>query len=272
MEGSGVAVRATLACEPAKLEAETTHSNMRTSRFHRLLRHGWSAWSSYVVIAVWLALIVAGSVYLKNYELAAAPVVSGVADSWPRSSAIPRRYERPTLLFFIHPKCPCTRASLHELERTLRRLELSAALHTDVWVIATVPDDADSSWLETDTVRNATELPGAQVYEDRSGVEAARFGATTSGTVMLFDAAGKRQYVGGVTVARGMEGANPASDALESVLRGQPSEAHELPTFGCRLCLPEESTIPDSRPLANSADGAPTGSPSRARVALPSAP
>jgi hypothetical protein len=107
-------------------------------------------------------------------------------------------------------------------------------------VDATVPETADTSWSDTDTMALAKKLDGARVFVDRDGVEAARFGATTSGTVMLFDASGIRLYAGGITGSRGHEGANAGRDCLEQLLRGSSHAARQIPTFGCRLCLPNE--------------------------------
>ena len=86
-------------------------------------------------------------------------------------------------------------------------------------------------------VRGSTDaqLPGARVVTDRGGVEAALFGAATSGTVLWFDAAGRRLYGGGVTIARGHEGRSEGGAALVRLLRGEIPPIASLPPFGCRL-------------------------------------
>jgi len=55
---------------------------------------------------------------------------------WPSSSTIARTPDEPTLLQFVTPACPCSRASLHELG------ELSSAYpHADtIIVVATDPE------------------------------------------------------------------------------------------------------------------------------------
>ena len=65
---------------------------------------------------------------------------------------------------------------------------------------------------------NLASSPDAQIFIDRGGREAARFGATTSGMLMFFDAAGTRRYAGGITIARGHEGQSAGADALSALL------------------------------------------------------
>src|SRR5207248_28858 len=96
-------------------------------------------------------------------------------------------------------------------------------------------------WCNTDNVQRAAKLPGASVVVDRGGIEAARFGATISGAIMIFDEAGNRRYAGGITPARGMQGANAGCDAALAVLQGSKTNLPNVPAFGCRLCLPHSS-------------------------------
>ena len=154
------------------------------------------------------------------------------------------------MLLFLHPKCPCSRATLHELERLLTSIGEQASRTLDLIVVATVPETVDDSWLNTDTVEQAKRLVNARLFIDRGGNEAARFGAATSGLVIFFNVAGSRQYAGGVTVARGHEGASVGGVYLTEILRGESAIAREMPAFGCRLCLPEQGR---GREIANQA-------------------
>lgn len=84
-----------------------------------------------------------------------------------------------------------------------------------------------------------SELPGAGLVWDDGGLEAKRFGATTSGTVLLYDSEGKLLFQGGVTGSRGHEGDNYGLDELRRALTARlPGEDKErirgaLPVFGC---------------------------------------
>jgi hypothetical protein len=199
-------------------------------------------WSVTGAIALWLCAVAAGWCWIDTHDFQTiAPAKKGIADRWPGDSALVRHDGRATMVVFLHPKCPCSRASLHELEQLLDSLDGATKTPPELIVDATVPVSADNGWYETDTLAFAQKLEGADVFVDRGGAEAARFGATTSGTVMMFDAAGKRCYAGGVTGSRGHEGANASRDCLEQLLRGNDHVAHEMPTFGCRLCLPDDA-------------------------------
>src|SRR5687768_7810135 len=65
--------------------------------------------------ALWLAAVAGGTSFMLDYS-----ETSGVAAKaplqWPRSSQIVPSASQPTLLMFVHPHCPCSRASLSELD------------------------------------------------------------------------------------------------------------------------------------------------------------
>ena len=65
---------------------------------------------------VWLSLVVTGMAMIIRY--ANVPGASGVKPvNWPADSQIALDANRFTLVMFAHPHCPCTRASLGELEQ-----------------------------------------------------------------------------------------------------------------------------------------------------------
>lgn len=141
-------------------------------------------------------------------------------------SAIPRTPGRSTLVCFVHPRCACTEASLRELERVVSRAPLS-----DVQIVFREDPNHD---LASSAMWSMAELiPHAARMIDVDGREAARFGATTSGLVLLFDSDGALQFRGGVTAARGHEGDSEGALALEAALRF--SNAGSAAVFGCGL-------------------------------------
>jgi hypothetical protein len=79
----------------------------------------------------------------------------------------------------------------------------------------------------------AAAVPGVRVVRD-DGAEAWRFGARVSGQVMVYDHAGRLQFSGGITGARGHEGDNAGRDAIEALLAGRPHAASAF-VFGCLL-------------------------------------
>src|SRR4029079_14760820 len=130
---------------------------------------------------LWLIGVVAGGVLLVRYQRTAGSV-GRTPTGWPDSTSITRDLSRPTLLMFVHPHCPCTRASINELNRLLARCTLPVATH----VLFLRPRDTSESWLHTDTWRTAASIPGVLVYEDRLGAQARLFGGGTSGYVILY--------------------------------------------------------------------------------------
>src|SRR5882672_4378468 len=70
-----------------------------------------------VVAAV---LVIAGFWILLRYS--GAPGQSGSALArWPDDAPVGLERDRPTLLLFAHPQCPCTKATVGELDRIAAR-------------------------------------------------------------------------------------------------------------------------------------------------------
>ena len=193
---------------------------------------------------VWGVAAIGFWTWTAQYEFATQPgteLVSPVL--WPADTRLVLSGDRPTLLFFMHPRCPCTRASVRELERTLARASLPGSRQPDLIVVAALPPDAGSEWRDTDTLRSAAKLPRAETFWDTSGIESSRFGVTTSGTIKLFDPSGQLLYSGGITMSRGHEGDSAGGDRLCAALTGtSPVPADSTPVFGCQLYVERSST------------------------------
>lgn len=143
--------------------------------------------------------------------------------------------ERATLVVFLHPRCPCSRATLDRLDRLVALPGFAANVEIDI----TLPVDSTSEWADSSAVARARELPGAHVTLDAGGAVAQRFGAHTSGQVVLYDPRGRRVFSGGITQARGEVGDNSSFDALLAHLRGERGIPDKAPVFGCALVLPD---------------------------------
>jgi hypothetical protein len=144
---------------------------------------------------------------------------------------------RPTLLLFLHPRCPCARLPLRELGNLLR----SAPEAARVFVLVLAPDETDPEWERTALWDTAAALPGVQVRRDIGGRQAALFGAHTSGQALVYAADGRLAFQGGLTAARGhSSGPNPGGEAVRDLLRGGPPTVATAPVFGCPLDDPSE--------------------------------
>lgn len=173
-----------------------------------------------------------GVVYLGFYQYGAGK--SGQTPSqWPGESTLVRSDGKPTLVVFIHPKCPCSRASLGELERVLNTCRGKIDAH----IVLVQPEgvtDAES-WRTTDLCRTAEQLPDANVYFDVDGRESERFSALTSGQAALYGTNGKLLFQGGITSSRGHRGENAGCSAITDLVLGRATPVNRTPVYGCGL-------------------------------------
>jgi hypothetical protein len=205
-------------------------------------------------VAVWGLVLAASWSSLHAYGFKRELSTQTTPAEWPADSRMARPDGRPLLLVFLHPKCPCSHATVSELERMLSAPDLNAG-EFDVAVVACTPRSTTESWTRTPLVRRAAQLPRAKVYADAGSVEAARFAATTSGEVVLVDAGGRRLYAGGVTKSRGHVGDNAGADTVARLLRGDRETTAMLPAFGCRLVRDDVLETSDCGDTAASCEG-----------------
>jgi len=182
------------------------------------------------VAMLWIAFIAAGFGYLWTYQ--SQPGVAAQAPSqWPRDCPVARHANLPTLLVFAHPQCPCTRATISELDRVAAR----CVDRLQIVVAFLELPDLGEHWTHSDLWDSAAAIPGVEVRTDRDGALARSFRVETSGQALLFDAAGRLVFEGGITGSRGHAGDNPGEDAVVDLVLGQAPELSATRVFGCRL-------------------------------------
>jgi len=135
------------------------------------------------------------------------------------------------ILLFAHPFCPCTRATLSELEESVARLPADVSVNVVFVTRGLTQPEVEASSI----VGQARGMSRVNVHFDTTGLEAQRFGATVSGEVFALDAAGRVVFHGGLTPARGHQGDSAGQTALEQLARGMTPTTTTAPTFGCRL-------------------------------------
>jgi hypothetical protein len=180
-----------------------------------------------VAAGLWLGAAGLGLGALWHYET--RPGQLGAPEASAPASPVELDELSYNLILFAHPHCPCSRASFAELASLVAATEHRLSVR----VLFFWPHDADESWERSFVWRQAEAL-GARVEADVDGRQAKRFGALTSGTVMLFAPSGKLLYRGGITGARGHVGDNAGRRAVLAALstrRPVPSES----VFGCSL-------------------------------------
>ncbi|MDZ4288585.1 MAG: hypothetical protein U0984_11535, partial [Prosthecobacter sp.] len=150
---------------------------------------------------LWAGAVGGGMLLLLCYSESAGTEAKAPAQ-WPQESQIVSSSDRSTLVMFIHPQCPCSRASIGELDRLVAR----ALDRFSVQVLFLKPEGMSQDWVKSDLWRQAAAIPGVTVSYDHDGEEAARFHAVTSGQTLLYDRDGSLVFQGGVTESRGHSG------------------------------------------------------------------
>ena len=163
----------------------------------------------FAFLAVWVVLLAGGFQRVLAHS-AEAGADGDAPGSWPEASALQRANDRAELVMLVHPRCPCTIASLRELARLTTRL--GERVHTSI--VIQVPTEARDGWEGGEAWRLARAIPGANVVADPGGVESARFGAATSGHVVMYSKTGRLLFSGGITPGRGHEGAAQGQEAI----------------------------------------------------------
>jgi hypothetical protein len=180
--------------------------------------------------AVWLLIIGIGGTVMSKYQDTPGQIAT-TPEHWPSGAKNFLARDRATLVMFAHPKCPCTRASVEELNRLLARSSEKISAH----VFFLKPKGSPEDWTKTALWKSAAAIPGVTVHEDIDGAQSQRFGAETSGFVALYDASGKLLFKGGITAGRGHAGDNVGAGAVVSLSNGGNPNLRETPVYGCSL-------------------------------------
>lgn len=193
-----------------------------------------------VFLAVWGLAVAAGMLSLAQYEMTPSKAQAAVARSWPSTVTVKPEAHRPTLIMVLHPRCPCSRASVSELSTLMAHLngQLSAQ------ILFVQPRGASLQWVKGDLWKEAAAIPGVTASVDVDGKDAAAFGAQTSGAVMLYDVDARLIFAGGITDGRGHEGDNAGCQAILSLLRHGHAATNHTPIYGCPLNAKTEQPCP----------------------------
>jgi hypothetical protein len=185
----------------------------------------------YVLVGAWVVVVGTGMLLLANYVNEAGP-------SQPAPVTLPEQAGHPEhatyrLVIFVHPRCPCSSASVRELAR----LMASCQGRLEATVYCYRPAAESDHWIEGSLYESVAAIPGVNVRSDPAGEIARQFGAETSGLVLVYDPQGKLCFQGGITAARGHEGDNLGAAAIRAcVLENLPDPTNQMtPVFGCEL-------------------------------------
>ena len=183
-----------------------------------------------ILTALWLTAVTVGmSLVVRHSNTVSA--IGKSPSTWPLDCQIQQDAARNTLLMFIHPLCPCTRASLRELARTLAQ----TGDRLDAYIVVFQPVNKPNNWSHTDLWNAATHIPSVKVISDVDSVIAFQFRVQTSGHVLLYDTTGQLRFSGGITAGRGHDGDNIGHSAIVSLVRGKGQYSNTCSVFGCPI-------------------------------------
>jgi hypothetical protein len=183
-----------------------------------------------MVIVVWFLAIGLGLRFVFAYENSPG-TVGGIPETWPAESRVQLAPDLPTLVMMVHPHCPCSRASVSELGLLLAQVK--GRVNANIFFVR--PLGVPENWEIAELWANVARMPGVNLNVDDDGIEARRFGSSTSGQALLYDTQGKLLFSGGITASRGHSGDNVGRTAIVALLTRGQAATEETPVFGCQL-------------------------------------
>jgi len=189
---------------------------------------------------LWGGVVATGMLGMVRYQMTPGAPGREAPHSWPARTDIIRKPARFTLVMTLHPQCPCSRASLHELSQLMTR----TGEQVDAHILFVKPQGARADWCDGHLWKQAKEIPGVSVAIDGNARDASIFGATTSGNVIVYDAAGAIRFNGGITDGRGHEGDNAGLSAILELVRDGKTAVSATPVYGCSLGVCAAKTKP----------------------------
>lgn len=141
------------------------------------------------------------------------------------------------LILIAHPKCPCTAATLEELDKIVARTQGRLAVHAVFYAM----HDAEESWFDTKNWHKSASIPALMRHKDYGGAYTTDFGAQTSGQILLYNQENRLVFNGGITAGRGHAGDNVGELSVIEWVQVGHSTVSSTPVFGCHL---KNNTVP----------------------------
>lgn len=186
-----------------------------------------------IAVIPFCLLTLAGFYLLLRFD--GTPAKQHYAPSlWPERAGIVFPSNKPALLVFLHPMCPCSRATLDELNGILPRVPKTALPEIHLIFVRSIKNP---DWNGGDLWERARGIPNAIRRWDDGGRIASRFRARTSGATLLYGVNRNLLFEGGITASRGHEGDNLGAERLQAALETGRREANLSQLFGCALAI-----------------------------------
>ena len=192
---------------------------------------------NFTILVVWCVWVVAG--FWKLFEYVNTPGAESKASvNWPSSSGLPRDSHLSTLLIFLHPRCPCSAATIGELERLIPHVKEKIK----IVAVFLQPHHKTADWVTHENLwKKVNAIPGVEAVLDDNGVETAHFDVKTSGQTLLYNPDGVLVFRGGITPERGHMGDSAGRKSILQFLSAETVSVHSTPVFGCSILNPERA-------------------------------
>jgi hypothetical protein len=171
------------------------------------------------IFFAWLLLLSAGLLWAAHY--ATTPGQHTMQELRKKGAG------HPVLLVFVHPKCTCSKATIGELAKlrpSLRDVEVRVIFNQY---------DKNEDWVKGELWQQASKIKNITLLPDIGGKLTADYGVKTSGHSFLFDESGKQIFSGGLTIARGHEGASAGAEFLKNWNKQKRQTSFFERVFGC---------------------------------------
>lgn len=179
-----------------------------------------------LLLSVWATACLTGFLILWDYSF-----TPGETKGAPLKIPAEFKDGRFHLLMSIHPRCPCTKASLAELSRILAKTKGKMG----VSILVYMPRGEQREWQNGDLLNESKSIPAVSILSDQNGKIAESLGMTTSGAVCLYDKKGNLRYSGGITASRGHEGDNHGKSIILSQVFGKTTGIVKGIVYGCPI-------------------------------------
>ena len=183
-----------------------------------------------IACSLWCAALVSGFA-LVHAQMSTPGDARPAPSAWPEDTSLSLDSDAPTILLFAHPRCPCTRATIRQLATTPPDVRDSLTLVLSGPRLRTYENQPLATL--------ANELLEAEIALDPTGAEARRFGAHTSGHIVVYSPSGQLLFSGGITPGRGHEGPTDALTAFTRALRDAEASTHPSLVYGCPIFSPD---------------------------------
>jgi hypothetical protein len=166
-----------------------------------------------------------------------------LASAFPAGSKLKLVPNKFTVVAFLHPRCPCSKASVGELEELMQR----CGDNTMAYALFLKPTGCSEKFAKSELFEQTSKIKGVHAIVDKDGHEAKIFGSKTSGQLMVYNPEGRLVFSAGITGSRGHYGDNLGLDAAFQSISQKSKNFDCTDVYGCPLFASSDSVSSSRR-------------------------